>query len=100
MEPAIGAVRVASLRGRRDLLVKALSASEETGRSFSREWGALAEKFARLDRNLSSSESRLPAEEDPRTQEIERQWIALRSLSGHEREEVLQRIPGALRPFF
>ncbi len=100
MEPAIGAVRVASLRGRRDLLVKALSASEETGRSFSREWGALAEKFARLDRNLSSSEGRLPAEEDPRTQEIERQWIALRSLSGREQEEVLQGIRGALRPFF
>jgi len=99
MESAIGAERVAAFRGRRNKLAEAMSASEETGRSFSREWGALAEQIARLDRNLSTPESRLPAEEDPRTQEIQRRWSALRALSGQEREEVLQRIPGALRPF-
>jgi hypothetical protein len=99
MEPAIGADRVASLRARRDQLAEAMSASEETGRAFSREWGALAEQIARIDRNLSTTEGRLPAEEDPRTQEIEKQWSALRALAGQEREVVLQRVPGALRPF-
>jgi hypothetical protein len=100
MEPAIGADRVASLRARRDLLVQALSNSEEAGRLFSREWGALAERIARRDQDASSTKSQLPVEEDLRTQEIERQWAALRGLSGHQREEALQRIPGSLRPFF
>ena len=42
----------------------------------------------------------LPAEEDPRTQEIERQWAGLRGAPGDERREALQRVPGVLRPFF
>ncbi len=62
MEPAIGAQQVELLRRRRGQLSEAMSASEEAGRSFSREWGALAEQMARLNPNLSATEGRLLAE--------------------------------------
>ena len=100
MEPAIGADRVESLRGRRDRLAEAMNASEEAGRAFSREWGALAEQMARQDPKFLATPGQLPAEEDARTQEIERQWSGLRGDSSEERREALQRVPGALRPFF
>jgi hypothetical protein len=100
MEPAIGAERVQTLQGKRDLLAGAMTASEEAGRGFSREWGALAEQLARLDVRFSAATGRLPAEDDPRTLEIGTHWRGLRAVSGDERKEVLQRLPGALRPFF
>jgi hypothetical protein len=100
MESAIGAERVELLRRRRGQLSEAMRASEEVGRSFSREWGALAEQMARLYPNLSTIEGRLPAEEDPRTQEIEKQWLVLRTGPAKKREDALQSVPGALRPFF
>ena len=100
MEPAIGADRVESLRGRRNQLAVAMNASEEMGRAFSREWGSLAEQMARLDPKFSATPGQLPTGEDPRIQEIERQWGALRGVSGEERAKALQRVPGALRPFF
>jgi hypothetical protein len=100
MEPAIGADRVESIRARRDQLAEAMNASEEAGRAFSREWGALAEQMARLDSKFSATPGQLPAEEDLRTQEIERQWGGLRGELGDERREALQKVPGALRPFF
>jgi hypothetical protein len=100
MEPAVGAERVESLRERRDRLAEAMNASEEAGRDFSREWGALTEQFARLDPRFSTLPGRLPAEEDLRTQEIERHWRVLRAASREGRKEVLQEAPGALRPFF
>jgi hypothetical protein len=100
MEPAIGADRVESLRRRRDQLSAAMKASEDAGRAFSREWGALAEQIARLDPKFSATPGQLPAEEDPRTQEIERHWGAMRAASGEEQREALERVPGVLRPFF
>lgn len=100
MEPAIGADRVQSLQGRRGQLAEAMNASEEAGRAFSQEWGSLAEQIARLDPKFAATPGQLPAEEDPRTQEIDRQWGGLRGLSSEERREALQRVPGALRPFF
>src|SRR5436190_2149615 len=39
-------------------------------------------------------------EDDPRTGEIERLWKAVRTLSGTERAQALEQMPGALRPFF
>jgi hypothetical protein len=100
MEGAIGAERVESLRVRCDRLAEAMNASEEAGRTFSREWGRLAENIAPLNPRFSSALCRVPAEEDPRTQEIERHWSELRAASVEERQEVLQAVTGALRPFF
>jgi hypothetical protein len=100
MEPAIGADRVASLQSRRNQLAAAMSESEEAGQSFSREWGALAEQIARLSPNSSTTEPLLPAEEDARTQLIEKLWSELRAASGRKREAALQQVPGVLRPFF
>lgn len=100
MERAIGTDRVESLQRRRDQLAEAMNASEEAGLAFSREWGELAEQIARLDPKFSATPGALPAVEDPRTQEIERQWATLRAASSQERREALQRVPGALRPFF
>jgi hypothetical protein len=99
MEPAIGADRVTLLRQRREHLAEAMTASEEAGQSFSREWGTLAEQIARLNPTLSQAEGRLPAEEDSRTLEIGRLWCGLRASSGEQREYALQKVPGALRPF-
>lgn len=100
MEPAIGADRVESLRERRCRLAEAMNASEEAGRAFSREWGALAEQIARLDPRFTATPGQLPAEEDPRTREIEKHWTGLRVASGEARKQALQTLPGALRPFF
>jgi hypothetical protein len=100
MEPAIGADRVEVLRERRSRLAEAMNASEEAGREFSREWGALAEQIARLDPRFTVTPGQLPAEEDPRTQEIEKRWADLRTASGAARQQALQNLPGALRPFF
>ncbi len=85
MEPAVGTQRVQALRSLRDGLAEAMRASEEAGRAFSQEWGRLANQFVRLDGNSQVVISRLPGEEDPRTQEISRYWESLRSLSGGER---------------
>ena len=100
MEPAIGADRVEALQAKRRDLATAMKASEEAGIAFSREWGALAEQLARLDSRFSATPGRLQAEEDPRTLEIETHWGWLRATCGEGRKEVLQHLPGALRPFF
>jgi hypothetical protein len=101
MEPAIGADRVGLLRRVREALAAAMNLSELAGRAFSQEWGALAEQMARLDPGFSPTPGRLPAEEDRRTQEIEGHWGRLRAAaSGPERTAALERVPGALRPFF
>ncbi len=100
MGPAIGADRVEALRSRRDRLAEAMNASEEAGRSFSQEWGGLAEQFARLGSRFIATPGGLQAEEDPRTPEIETHWGGLRAASGEKRNEILQQLPGALRPFF
>ncbi len=100
MKPAIGADRVEVLKAKRDRLAAAMNASEAAGRAFSREWGALAEQTARLDSRFSATPGQLQAGEDPRTLEIETHWGGLRAASGEERKEVLQHLPGALRPFF
>ena len=100
MLKAIGTDRVQALQGKRDLLAGAMTASEEAGRAFSREWGALAEQLARLDGRFSAEIGRLPTEDDPRTLEIATHWRRLRAVSGEERKDVLQRLPGPVRPFF
>lgn len=100
MELAIGADRVESLRARRCRLAEAMSASEEAGRAFSREWGTLAEQIARLDPRFAATPGQLPAEEDPRTQEIGKYWAGLHTATGEARQQALHDLPGALRPFF
>ncbi len=100
MEPAIGADRVESLRKRRGQMATAMIASEEAGRAFSQEWGALAEQIARWDQQFSAAPGALPAEEDRRTQEVDRQWRSLRGIAGEQRQQALQTVPGAIRPFF
>jgi hypothetical protein len=101
MEPAIGAERVELLRRRRDGLAQAMNVSEVAGRAFSQEWGALAEQIARLDAGFAPTPGRHLAEEDPRTQVIDRHWSRLRAApAAPERQEALQSVPGAIRPFF
>ena len=100
MEPAIGAERVDLLRRTKGPACRAMNASEEAGRSFSRDWGALAEQIARLNRKFSATLGRLPAEEDPRTAEVEKQWSGLRGAPAHNDGRICKGFPGALRPFF
>lgn len=100
MKLAIGADRVDSLLKRRSQLADAMNASEEAGRAFSSEWGALAEQMTRLNPQFAATLGELPAEEDPRTLEVERHWTKLRAASREQRGPVLQSIPGPLRPFF
>lgn len=100
MEPAIGAERVESLRGKRDRLAAAMETSEKAGGAFSKEWGALAETMAGLDPSFSATPGGLPSDEDPRTMEIGRYWRELRAGFGEKGKEALQQVPGKLRRFF
>src|SRR5262245_35055723 len=100
MEPVTGTDRVAALRAARNRLAERLGASEEAGRVFSREWGALAEQRTRLDERFAEVFGRSPAADDPRTHAIEKHWEQLRTLDGDAREAVLQQVPGSIRLFF
>jgi len=100
MEPAIGADRVQVLQAKRNGLQQGMEASEEAGRAFSCKWGTLAEQMAGIDKRFTTALGRMPADDDPRTQEIGTHWEELRGASGDERKGVLERVPGALRPFF
>jgi hypothetical protein len=100
MQPAIGADRVELLQARRDRLAEAMTVSEETGCAFAREWGELAEQMTRLDPSFAALPGGLPSDDDPRTCEIEKFWCELRVAFPEERNGALQRLPGAIRPFF
>lgn len=60
MERAIGMDRIQVLQRQRDQLADTMRVSEEAGRSFSREWGGLADQFARRDANMQVATSQLP----------------------------------------
>jgi hypothetical protein len=96
MEPAIGADRVALLRGFRDRIQEASAASEEAGAAFSREWGALPEQFSRVDPCFDAGNGILPGVADPRTGELDRLWNEV----GEWGDGWSERVPGPLRPFF
>lgn len=100
MEEAIGAEPINLLRERRRQLAEVMRVSEEAGRVFSREWGALAEQIARLDQRFVATPGNLPSEEDPRTLEIDKYWSSLRVATGKSQQQALQNLPGLLRPFF
>lgn len=100
MAPAVGADRIANLRGLRDQIREAMAASETAGVAFSREWGALTEQLTRMDGRFDSANSWLPGEQDPRTAEIDRWWGVLTKDTATDPREKLQVIPGPLRPFF
>jgi hypothetical protein len=100
MAPAVGADRVAHLRGLRNQIREAMAASESAGVAFSREWGALTEQLARMDERFDPANSWLPGEQDPRTVEIARWWGVLTKDTATDPREKLPVIPGPLRPFF
>jgi len=99
MEPAIGADRVESLRGRRNQLAEAMNASEEMGRAFSLEWGSLAEQMARLDPKFSATLGQQPTGEDPAPRKSKSNGV---DYVAHlaKKSEGFAKGAGALRPFF
>lgn len=98
MERAIGPERVLRLRTLRERVQSATAVSEAAGVSFSREWGALPEQFARVDPRFDPGNGILPGTTDPRTEELSRWWTEITGdAPGTSWPEL---VPGPLRPFF
>ena len=100
MERAIGADRVKVLQELRQVLWEAMNVSEDAGKKFSLAWGGLEEQFTLLRPEYATDLSRLPAEEDARTLELDKLWKSVRTATGEEQTRALQKIRGPLLPFF
>jgi len=100
MRDAIGPERVEVLVRLRDRLSTCMGASERIGKTFSREWGALAEQLARWDPRYADGATFIKGESDPRTTCIARLWAQLTASNTQEPTGGLAQVPGALRPFF
>jgi hypothetical protein len=93
----IGSHRIKQLKHIREQLESCMERSQKAGIEFSREWGALADQFGRLDPKLIQQQIPSPIESDPRTSTIDKIW---NQLALDPNEQAFEEIPGAIRPFF
>lgn len=98
MERAIGHDAVKALSAMRERLSASMQKSEEAGRAFSKEWGALNEQLGKVDDRLAAVSSTAPFALELSTKTIDEYWKKVKP--GDGAKEALNSVPGALRPFF
>ena len=96
MEGSLGRQRVEVLQGLRTQLEADLRKSADAGKSFSKEWGALADQFTRLDPAYGLGEIPYQEGKDPRMARLQDLWMKNRPASCITGEDV----PSPLRVFF
>jgi hypothetical protein len=96
---SIGQERREELKSAREEIAERMQISEDVGRAFAREWGALGDQIAGLDPALNGAALGLPTDIDERTQQLASSWDRIRGTMGTECAHLLDSAPGPLRPF-